>query len=141
MSTSREEIDKLISSRSFSAATGTDRKLTELEEKNPVMGAHARAFMDYARENGLNDVIIKDAVRTAQRENELFKAGYPTKGNDGYNKISPHQEGRAVDWSTTSAGNRSKMHNLLAKFASERGLVIPKDEPWHVALPKSRLNV
>jgi hypothetical protein len=140
MSQSREEIDRLLSPPKFTPAASTDRKLIEIEERNPIMGAHARAFMDYARENGVPDAYIKSGYRTAERQNYLHTHGYPTKGNDGYVKVSPHQQARAIDWSSSPA-NKGKLHSLLNKFASERGLHIPSDEPWHMALPADRVNV
>jgi hypothetical protein len=78
---------------------------------------------------------IKSGFRTAEQQNSLYRSGAPTKGNDGYINISPHQEGRALDISF-SGSQKARGRQILANYARENGLHIPSDEPWHIALPK-----
>ena len=80
--------------------------------------------------------VIRSGFRTAAQQNALHRAGKPTKGNDGYINISPHQEGRALDLGNlTSRGRR-----IVRDYAKRTGLHVPGDEPWHIALPKSQVG-
>lgn len=79
--------------------------------------------------------IIKSGVRTAEQQHYLHTHGAPTKGNDGYTNISPHQEGRAIDFAFAPQ-HKSRGQQILAQYARANGLHIPSDEPWHVAILK-----
>jgi len=78
---------------------------------------------------------IKSGFRTAEQQNYLHTHGYPTKGNDGYINISPHQEGRALDVSFP-ANQKAQGRAILTRYAQDHGLYQPSDEPWHIAIPK-----
>src|SRR5918992_1969662 len=78
---------------------------------------------------------IRSGFRTAQQQNQLHRRGLPTKGNDGYINISPHQEGRALDIRFTDE-QRERGRQVLARYARQHGLHIPSDEPWHITVPK-----
>lgn len=131
----------------FRVPRSDDEHLQKIREVNPEFADTALGFLNFARERGVQDVYIKSGYRTAKRQNDLHRAGFPTKGNDGYVKISPHQQARAIDFSTKSATTRAKMHNLLKAYAQKHKLYIPHDEPWHLAgpppkgvTPSSKLN-
>lgn len=96
---------------------------------------HYLNLYDQFQQQGITPT-IKAGFRTAEQEYYLFTHGYPTKGNTGYgSKISPHQEGRAIDFSF-APDQRDKGRTILAQYAQANGLHIPSDEPWHVAIPK-----
>jgi len=95
---------------------------------------------------GLNDEfsragvkpIVKSGFRTAAQQQALYnnpKTRALTKGNDGITKISPHQEGRALDI-TFSPAQKQAGRNIIAKYAKARGYHVPSDEPWHIAVPE-----
>lgn len=107
----------------------------KLSGVSPTMLQHYLALYDQFQQAGIQP-IVKAGFRTAEQENALFRAGYPTKGNDGYNKISPHQEGRALDLSF-SPQQKARGQQILAQYARANGLHIPSDEPWHIAVLKS----
>jgi orotate phosphoribosyltransferase-like protein/2'-5' RNA ligase len=108
-------------------------KIDEIRQHNPDFAQTAQDFLAFARRGGVSDAYIKSGYRSAERQNWLHTHGYPTKGNDGYQKISPHQEARAIDWSTKDPANREKLHGLIASYAQKHKLFVPADEPWHMA--------
>jgi diguanylate cyclase (GGDEF)-like protein len=148
MSISSDALDDLLSSLPSAgappaAAAKTPKPkadpLSLIREKNPEFAKTAEDFMGFAKRGGVNDAYIKSGYRTAERQNYLHTHGYPTKGNDGYTKISPHQEARAIDWSTKDPANRQKLHGLIASYARKHKLYVPSDEPWHMAGHSNKL--
>lgn len=82
---------------------------------------------------------IKSGYRTAKQQNDLHVKGYPTKGNDGYINISPHQDGRSLDLGFNSA-QKQKGREIIANYARANNLHVPDDEPWHIAIPKQKVG-
>lgn len=80
---------------------------------------------------------VKSGFRTAEQQNSLHRRGFPTKGNDGYIKRSPHQDGRSLDLGFNGA-QKAKGHAIIADYAKRNGLHVPLDEPWHIAIPKQQ---
>lgn len=80
---------------------------------------------------------IKSGYRTAKRQNWLHTHGYPTKGNDGYINISPHQDGRSLDIGFNGA-QKETGRRIIADYAKRNNLHVPSDEPWHIAIPKAQ---
>ena len=72
-----------------------------------------------AKEMGLPDMHLekKHATRTSKEQNDLFKKGKSKL--DGYNKLSPHQQGLAVDAYFTGVKEDSKQIELLKKLKNE----------------------
>lgn len=97
-----------------------------LEHWNNLQGEFSKAGLSPA---------IKSGFRTAEQQNSLHRRGYPTKGNDGYLNISPHQEGRALDVSFAGP-QKERGRQIISDYAKRSGLHVPGDEPWHIALPK-----
>ena len=96
---------------------------------------HYLTLYDQFQQQGITP-IVRSGTRTAEQEYYLYTHGYPTKGNTGYgDKISPHQEGRAIDFSF-APDQRDRGRSILAQYAQANGLHIPSDEPWHIAVPK-----
>ena len=59
---------------------------------------------------------LDSGIRTSERQNELFKSG---KSNaDGYDKLSEHQSGRALDFYAYVAGKASWRRDHLAMVAT-----------------------
>lgn len=108
---------------------------SKLNGATPQLVQHYLNLYDQFQQAGIKPV-VRAGVRTAEQEYYLYTHGYPTKGNTGYgSKISPHQEGRAIDFSF-APDQRDKGRAILAQYAKTNGLHIPSDEPWHVAVPK-----
>ncbi len=81
---------------------------------------------------------IKSGYRTVQDQQNLYnnpKTRALTKGNDGVVRISPHQRGEALDISFP-AYQKAKGRQIIANYASQNGLHVPSDEPWHISLGK-----
>src|SRR5262245_26259640 len=66
---------------------------------SPTMTGHYLRLYEQFEKAGIKPFVKKlGGFRTAEEENYLFRTGHPTMGNTGYgDKISPHQEGRAID--------------------------------------------
>lgn len=83
---------------------------------------------------------IKSGFRTQKNQQDLYNnpaTRARTKGNDGVIKISPHQEGRALDISFNAA-QRGKGREIIANYAKQNNLHVPSDEPWHISLSKAQ---
>jgi hypothetical protein len=83
---------------------------------------------------------IKSGYRTVQQQQALYnnpRTRALTKGNDGIFKLSPHQEGRALDISFP-ATQKVRGRQIIANYARANGLTVPSDEPWHIAIPGQR---
>jgi 2'-5' RNA ligase len=115
-----------------------EQKLEEIRAHNPEFANTAEDFLNFASQRGVPDAYIKSGYRTAERQHWLHTHGYPTKGNDGYEQISPHQGARAIDWSTQNPANRTKLHSLIAEYSQQHRLHVPADEPWHMAAPAKK---
>jgi hypothetical protein len=115
--------------------TRTVRGAEKLKGVQPDLVNHWNKLQDEFSKAGLSPA-IKSGFRTAEQQNSLHRRGYPTKGNDGYVNISPHQEGRALDISF-SAAQKPKGREIIAAYAKANGLHVPSDEPWHLAIPKA----
>ena len=112
--------------------------IAKIREINPDFADTAEGFIDHAKKNGLDDVQIKSGYRSAEEQNALYrnpKTRSRTMGNDGYVKESPHQQGRAIDWTTKNPANRNKLHQLIRDYANANDLQIPHNEPWHMGGP------
>src|SRR5688572_16284954 len=110
-----------------------DRKTSGLQ---PQLAEHWKNLQSEFERAGVRPV-IRSGFRTAEQQNALHRSGRPTKGNDGYNKISPHQEGRALDIGFVSG--REKGRQIIADYARRNNLHVPSDEPWHIALPRNQV--
>lgn len=115
--------------------TRTVRGAEKLKGVQPDLVNHWNNLQTEFSKAGLSPA-IKSGFRTAEQQNSLHRRGYPTKGNDGYINISPHQEGRALDISF-SAAQKPKGREIIASYAKANGLHVPSDEPWHIAIPKT----
>lgn len=101
----------------------------------PELESHWNSLQSELKQAGVRPV-LRSGFRTAEQQNALHRSGKPTKGNDGYIKISPHQEGRALD-----IGNLGpKGQRIVSDYARRHGLHVPSDEPWHIAIPKNRVT-
>lgn len=103
----------------------------------PDLLNHWNALSDQFSQAGITPE-IKSGYRTTAQQQALYNnpaTRARTKGNDGINQISPHQEGRALDISF-AAGQRDKGRQIIANYAQQNGLHVPSDEPWHIAIPK-----
>lgn len=75
------------------------RSINELVGVHPDLVALAHKAADlvpdsFVKKHGMP--IISSGVRTAKEQNHLFRMGYSKL--DGYNKLSQHQKGLAIDW-------------------------------------------
>jgi len=106
---------------------------------SPAMTGHYLRLYEQFEKAGIKPFVKKlGGFRTAEDENYLYRTGHPTMGNTGYgDKISPHQEGRAIDFSF-SPEQRARGRQIMAQYASQYGLHIPSSEPWHIAIAKGR---
>jgi hypothetical protein len=130
-------------STTFGPAT-LPQRIERMQRYNPQLATAAQGFIDYAKQNGVPDVMIKSDVRDAWHQRWLHDNGYPTMGNDGFIKLGPHQiesGARGIDWSTSSGQNKAKLNALLRQFTAQRGYPVPpvygKKESWHMTLPRS----
>jgi predicted RNA methylase len=112
----------------------TEEHLELLRQNNAGFADVAQGFMDFARARGV-DPIIRSGYRDPEEQNWLHLNGRPTKGNDGYVRISPHQQSRAIDWGVKDPSQKQSLYTLLKAYARKRKLHIPADEPWHLAGP------
>lgn len=106
---------------------------------SPAMTGHYLRLYEQFEKAGVKPFVKKlGGFRTAEDENYLYRTGHPTMGNTGYgDKVSPHQEGRAIDFSF-SPEQRARGRQIMAEYARQNGLHIPGTEPWHIALPKGQ---
>lgn len=116
--------------------TKTVRGAEKLKGVQPDLINHWNSLQGEFGKAGLSPA-IKSGFRTAEQQNSLHRRGYPTKGNDGYINISPHQEGRALDISF-SGPQKERGRQIIADYAKRNNLYVPADEPWHLAIPKSQ---
>lgn len=135
-----DEYDDIVAAAAPPKPRKVVRGMEKLTGVQPDLINHWNNLQTEFDKAGLS-AAIKSGFRTAKQQNDIFKGprGKWTKGNDGYNKISPHQEGRALDL-TFSAPQRAKGAAIIADYAKRNGLHVPLDEPWHIAIPKQKVG-
>lgn len=122
----------------FGPAT-LDQRVARIRKYNPILADDVEEFIKLARSKGYNPTIKSD-VRDEWHQRWLDDNGYPTMGNDGFDKLSPHQiasGARAIDWGYRSAP--AGLRQLMREYARQKGYVIPASEPWHWTMPKGRV--
>lgn len=114
------------------------RGASKLHGVQPELETHWSNLEREFRQAGVKPV-IKSGFRSVEQQQALYnnpKTRARTKGNDGIKKVSPHQEGRALDIGFAAGGDRGR--RIIADYAKRSGLHVPSDEPWHIAIPKQR---
>lgn len=93
-----------LSQKSIENMSGVDPRLIRIAEM-----AIAITRIDFG-------IPADGGIRTAARQNELFKAGKSKL--DGFNKKSEHQSGKALDFYAFVDGKASWEHEHLAQVAA-----------------------